>query len=106
MTGRTAERYIVNHIDEDKGNYHFSNLEWCTPVENSFHSRYKNAKAVKQIHPDTGAVIAIFRSQKDAAESLGMCRNNSSISAYFAGLTEKAFGFKWERVTDMNDLID
>ena len=106
VIGRTTERYIVNHIDEDKENYHFSNLEWCTPAENSFHSRYKNAKAVKQIHPDTGEVIAIFKSQKDACEALKKHSHNSSISAYFAGLTEKAFGFKWERVTDMNDLID
>jgi hypothetical protein len=84
----------------------FSNLEWCTPAENSFHSRYKNAKPVKQIHPDTGDVIAVFKSQRDACTSLGKHQNNSSISAFFTGLIETAFGFKWERVTDMNDLID
>lgn len=106
VAGRTAERHVVNHIDEDKNNYHFSNLEWCTQAENAFHSRYKNAKAVKQIHSDTGEIIAIFKSQKDAATALGRSRDNSAISTFFAGLTEKAFGFKWERVTDMNDIVD
>lgn len=36
----------VNHIDEDKANPHYTNLEWVTPQENALHSmeaRKKNA---------------------------------------------------------------
>jgi HNH endonuclease len=29
-----ADRYQVNHIDHDKNNYHPSNLEWVTTMEN------------------------------------------------------------------------
>lgn len=30
----------VNHIDGDKDNNHYSNLEWCTKYENNIHSWY------------------------------------------------------------------
>ena len=31
----------VNHIDKDKSNYHYKNLEWCSPKENMKH-HYEN----------------------------------------------------------------
>lgn len=104
VAGRTAERYMVNHIDENKNNYHFSNLEWCTPAENSFHSRYKNAKAVKQIDPVTNEVVAIHKSHRDAYKSLGK-NSCGAISAVIAGIIKTSHGFKWERVTDLNDIF-
>lgn len=105
VAGRTTEKCIVNHIDENKQNFHFSNLQWCTQAENMFHSRYKNAQAVKQIHhPVTGETVAVFKSQIDACRSFGK-ENNGGIRSVISGLGQTCYGFKWERATE-TDFID
>lgn len=38
---------MVNHIDEDKMNCHYTNLEWCTRQHNTLHSRGSRVKTYK-----------------------------------------------------------
>ena len=40
----------VNHKDKNKLNNHYSNLEWCTNIENAIHADNKTIKTDEQYH--------------------------------------------------------
>ena len=42
----------INHIDGNKENNHYSNLEWCTSYENNKHAREKGLNNIKQSNHD------------------------------------------------------
>lgn len=90
---------IVNHIDENKENNHFSNLEWCTQRENINHgtrtermSKTKS-KAVAQ-YDLQGNLLNIFCSGKEAKRKTGV--NNRGISKCCSGSYKTSGGFIWE----------
>lgn len=92
--GRTADKNIVHHKDEDRQNNHYSNLQWCSHRENSEFSR---AKPVEQMTLD-GKVVAVHRSMTVAAAVV-----NCNISAICNCVTESrrrktAKGFRWRLV--------
>lgn len=45
-----GEGLVVNHIDEDKSNNHFSNLEWVTQAENLSHNSNRDKIAKKLVN--------------------------------------------------------
>ena len=74
-----AEKFIsnpenlpqVNHIDRDKTNNHYSNLEWCTNQQNCEHALSKTY-LLKNRH--TGETIEVFNLNK-------WCRENGLHSS-------------------------
>ena len=93
--GRTAERNIVNHIDEVRNNNYYKNLEWLTQRENAEHSL---SVKVEKLHLN-GNWIATFSSMTAAAESINAqtsWRCMPSISNCCNNKKQKtAYGFKW-----------
>ena len=87
----------VNHIDEDKTNNHYSNLEWCTrEYNNNFGTRNdrigeSSMKKVRCIELDR-----IFNSVKEASEYIN--RNKENISACLRGKRKTCGNFHWEYV--------
>lgn len=117
----------VNHIDGNKQNNIFSNLEWCDrPYNNkhayikglhTLHGCYGQKKLVAQIDIKTNQVIKIHDSVASAAKDVGL-KNYANISACcnYAEHPENykrpclsAKGYKWIFATeDMKegDFID
>jgi len=94
VKGRTDVNNIVNHIDENKLNNHYENLEWTTIKKNTIHSI---GRKVEQIDTKTGEVINTFDTITDAYKHFDKpC--NSHISRCCNGLALTALGYKWKYI--------
>lgn len=78
----------VNHIDEDKTNNHYSNLEWCTREYNIGYSLNKKVRCVE--------LDIIFESVKAAADYIN--KDQAYISGCLRGRLKTAGNYHWEYV--------
>lgn len=95
-----ANYTVINHIDEDKLNNRFDNLEWCTQQYNmnagSLPERWRSRPSCKPVVAVKGLLKIKFPSVSKAAERLGGL-NQSHISACCRGnrKTHKGWSFIW-----------
>ena len=99
IEGRTKEKNIVDHLDENRTNARYDNLEWVTVAENNKRASHKKKKSVKQIDICTGEVIKLFPSMIEAGRYID--ENNSEavssgISKCCRGIRKTAYGFRWD----------
>jgi 16S rRNA A1518/A1519 N6-dimethyltransferase RsmA/KsgA/DIM1 with predicted DNA glycosylase/AP lyase activity len=88
---------VVNHIDEQKENNHYTNLEWCTHKYNvnySLKNRKKSPRRRRKIlQIKDGIVVNVFDGGKEA-EANGY--NQKMISASCIGIRKHYKGYEWK----------
>lgn len=87
----------VNHIDKNKTNNYYKNLEWIIPDDNKIHAV---GKPVKMIDAKTNKVIRIFKSMSTAKKYLKLPKRCYGINNVCNGRQKTAFGYKWEFVDE------
>ncbi len=90
------EGAIINHLDGNKANPRWDNLEWTTHAGNTAHAlKYGLRKTVAVVQlTKEGEIIKEWGSITEAAQSLGIRGNN--IVAAAKGRQPYGQGFKWE----------
>ena len=85
----------VNHVDEDKTNNHYSNLEWCTREYNNNYGTRTEKSSVKVRCVELNM---IFNSISEAGRYVKT--NSSHISACCRGKRKTTGGYHWEYVEE------
>lgn len=106
----------VDHIDGNPTNNHYTNLRWCTHLENMNNpntvwkqglanlGKYNNPKTSKKIvQLNNGVFVKIFPSTKEA-ERIGFI--SQSICKCCRGKIKQHKGFQWMYFSDYEKLIN
>ncbi|MDD4930591.1 MAG: HNH endonuclease [Candidatus Colwellbacteria bacterium] len=96
VSGKSDINKIVNHLDGNRLNNHYTNLEWTTIKGNTVHAV---GRKVNQIDIVSREVINTFDTITDAYKSFGKpC--NSHISRCCKGTGSYTLGYDWEYADD------
>jgi hypothetical protein len=89
---KNDERDIINHIDGDKLNNHFANLEWVSNSENVLHRMYILGKGIKKIGLIKNNIEFYFDSLAQASRELNLC--HGALSRLASGEYKTHKGYK------------
>lgn len=85
---------IINHIDEDKSNNYYKNLEWCTyQYNNTYGNRLENIKKPILQYDKKFNFIKRWNSATDAEKELLICANEIRNCCRFT--IKSAGGYIW-----------
>lgn len=85
---------VVNHIDENKKNNYYKNLEWLNSTKEN--TIYSLGKKVAQIDINTNQILATFNTIREAESMLNLSVGN--ISKCINGKSKTYKGFIWKQI--------
>lgn len=102
-----TDNLVVNHIDENRLNNNYKNLEWCSTADNTkkyFENKNKTKiiikkpkKIIAQVDIKTGNILNRFNRYIDACDYLKISKSNASNISYCSkGYRQTAHGYKWK----------
>lgn len=102
----------INHIDANRANNHYKNLEWCTPKENSVHafgnnlvllyygSDHPGAKVVQKLSVE-GELICEYPTVKTASMDIGLLSDMDIYTAIHRNtVTLNKYKWKYKDIQD------
>ena len=93
----------VNHIDENKDNNYYKNLEWCNREQNIAHSVKSGKFVITQVaqYDKNNQLIKIFNSCSEAERETGIPRTHICRCALGRYGFKTAGGYIWKSVKDI-----
>ena len=96
----------VNHIDENKDNNHYTNLEWCTTAYNiCYGTRHQRAGLTNRTSQPNKRRVGAFKSGKlvqdfisvsEGARFTGDINHRANITACLNGRQKTSYGYEWK----------
>jgi hypothetical protein len=94
---------VINHIDENRQNNYYTNLEWCSPDHNwRVGSVGRSQQKVVKLSI-TGEFISIYDSLMEAARQNNI--NQGNITNCLKGRCKSVGGFKWKLLEDNKESL-
>jgi hypothetical protein len=92
---------VVNHIDEDKKNNDYRNLDWVTLSENAIHSM---GRKICKINLESQEILNTYSSIVGAARELKK-KKGDEIMKCCKNIRKSAYGFAWKYFDDVIKLM-
>lgn len=89
---------VINHIDGNKQNPDYTNLEWCTQQENTQHAHNTGLQTKTSDKKVVRGDGRVYRSLTEAANDNNITK--SAISRVINGKRQKAGGWTWKEVKE------
>lgn len=96
VNGKSKTHKYVNHINENKLDNYFKNLEWVTQKQNTIHSI---GRKIYQHDPKTNNIINIFNSVSEASEAVSNSKKKYGSPYIIQCCNNKKdlyLGYKWQ----------